>query len=355
MQANHSPRGNVMTSLELESYQKRKDQENAAKRSDGSQSDDDDINYDSGEDDDASKKQVDQRKRQEAHIAGYRQQMMRTTNGPASPAPIQHTRVPTLQGPWMDIPDYDDDDDDDIPLAVLQAQRRKESMYRLAGVRSNPNLRASSQQQLSRPGSAQGNNNSRLQLPSFARSLPQDPFQDPYQDPFKDPFSLTSSGSFQQRGLVAVIASEERAKATRRGSPSATYQPVPSPSNNPFGLTMGPSHTGQMASPYGMPQMSRPQTASSGYQGQFPQMSFGLQAQSQYLQAAAMASQPKTSHSWNPFSSQAPVDNRGMAAARPRVLPTYGNGMGYAPSIPPAERSNIGLPSRYRPVLRARN
>ncbi|KAF7556659.1 hypothetical protein G7Z17_g1203 [Cylindrodendrum hubeiense] len=346
MSAPPSPRSNVMTSAKLEAYRKQRDEE-----SDDSDGTEDDIDYDSEGDNKESKKQADQRRHQEAHIAGYRQQMMKTTNGP--PQPIQHTRVPTLQGPWMDIPDYDDDDDD-VPLAMLQAQRQRDQMSRLAGVRSNPNLRGTAQQQFSRPGSAQSqsrNNSSHLQLPSFARSLPQDPFQ--------DPIPIGHNGSFQQPfsgGLVGVIASEERAKASRRGSPSGGFQPIPSPVNNPFELTNGPYQIGQMAYPNGMPgmqQSSRPQTATSGSQINLLQMSHALQAQAQFLQGMTWPGQHQTGQSWNQFPSQKPAENHGATAGGSgSAVPTYG---GYAQSIPPSERSTVGLPSRYRPVSRPRN
>ncbi|KAH7126547.1 hypothetical protein B0J13DRAFT_565631 [Dactylonectria estremocensis] len=358
MSAPPSPRGNVMTLARSEAYQRRRDEENDVKENNDSDGEDDDINYDSEDDDKVAKKQADQRRQQEAHIAGYRQQMMKTTNGPPS---IQHARLPTLQGPWMDMSGFNADGDDDVPLAMLQAQRRRDPILQLAGARSNPNLRATAQQQFSRPssshsrpGSAQGqshSNGSHRQLPSFARTLPQDPFQDPFQNPFQDPFSLGHNRPLLQPfsgGLVGHIASEERAKASRRGSPSGSFQPIPSPTKSAFGWTNGPYQIGQMAWPYGIPGMQqppRPQTATS--------MSHGLQAQSQFLQAAPWTSQHKSSQSWNHFLSQKPVENHGVAAVGTGcAVPAYG---GYATSIPPTERSTIGLPSRYRPVSRAKN
>ncbi|KPM42087.1 hypothetical protein AK830_g4480 [Neonectria ditissima] len=373
-----SSRGNVMRSAELEAHQKQRDEKHKAKESDESDSDDDDINYDSEDDTKELDKQTEQRRRQESHVAGYRQQMMKMTNGPQQ-IQIQHTRAPNSQGPWMNVTNHDDGDEDDIPLAMLQAHRQRDPMSRLAGVRSNPNLRGTAQQQFSRPGSsqsrpgsAQGQSHkfgSHLQLPSFARALPQDPFQDsfqdsfqvPYQNPFQDPISVGPNSSFQQpfsEGLIGVIASQERAKASRRGSPSGGSQPIPSPTNSAFGWTSGhgPNQNTQMASPYGMPgvqQPSRPQTANAAAQMQLQQMWHGLQAQSQFLQGTPLASQHKSSQSWNYFPSQSLAGKRGAAARDPGLaVPAYG---GYAASIPPTERSTVGLPSRYRPVSRARS
>ncbi|KAH6953826.1 hypothetical protein BKA56DRAFT_604432 [Ilyonectria sp. MPI-CAGE-AT-0026] len=357
-------RGNLVTSTNLEAYHHRILEEDEAKENNDSNGDDsddsdDDINYDSDDDDKLAKKHANQRRQQEAHIAGYRQQMMKTTNGP--PPSIQHARLPTVQAPRMKIPRHGDDDDEDVPLAMLQAQRQKDSMSRLGGVRSNPTLRATAQQQISRPGSAQSqsrNKRANLQLPSFARALPQDPFQDPFQNPFQDPIPLGQNGPFQQPfsgGLVGVIASEERAKASRRGGPSGNFQQIPSPTNSTFGRTNGSYQTSQM--PHGFPRIQqsfRPQTAAtSGSQAPLWQMSHNLQAQPQFLQAAPWMSQHKTSQSWNHFTSQMPVQKHAMAPQGTGwAVPAYG---AYAPSIAPSERSTIGLPSRYRAVSRAHN
>ncbi|KAF4465831.1 hypothetical protein FALBO_7317 [Fusarium albosuccineum] len=385
MAAPASPRGNVMTSAELEAYQKRRAQEDAERRSSSSDDEEDQINYDSDSDSEAPK-YANQRKRQEAHLAGYRQQMMKTTEGPTSPLPPPYARTPSLRGPWMGIPD--DDDDDDVPLAVLQAQRRsfgRDAMSRLSGVRSNPNLRATAQEHMMRPGSSQGNHGTHLALPSFARGLPQDPFADSQEaawNPNVDKHQFTG-------GLVGMIASEERAKAARRGSPSGNFQPSHSPVSNPFALTSGPyqlgqmnqmgsisqtnlgmSHMGsmsqtnlgmgQMNSPYGMgmPAMphsqpsSRPQTPTLGFQMQPQQMQF-LQPQSQFLQSMPGAGQHRSSHSWGGFPPQQTMMNNGMVnGGSTFVTPKYGS---YTPSIAPSERSTVGLPSRYRPVTRTNN
>jgi hypothetical protein len=364
MSAPASPRGNVMTPAELEAYQKRKAQEDAERRSSASDDEEDQINYDSDSDSEALKSHANQRKHQQTHIAGYRQQMMKTTEGPALPLPPPHVRTPSLRGPWIDIPD--DDDDDDVPLAVLQAQRHstgRDAVSRLLGVRSNPNLHATAQEQVMRPGSSHGNQGSHLQLPSFARGLPQDPFADSQEaawNPNVDKHQFTV-------GLVGMIASEERSKAMRRGGPS--------PITNPFALSSGPYQlgqmnqmgsmsqtnlgTGQVTSPYGMgmPAMprsqpsSRPQTPTS-FQMQPQQMV--LSPQPQFLQAMPFAGQHKSSHSWGGFPpQQLMMMNNGMVTGGSSFAPPkYGS---YVPSIAPSERSTVDLPSRYRPVSRAHN
>ncbi|KAI6749416.1 hypothetical protein HG530_015255 [Fusarium avenaceum] len=336
MQAPGSPNGSVMTQAELEAYRKRKDQEKADRHASESEDEEDNINYDS-EDDGKKSKQNDQRRRQEAHFAGYRQQMMKTTVGPPS---IEHNRIPSIQGPWMNIPDSDSDDD--VPLGMLQARNQKSRMSRFT--RSNPNLRASAQQQIVRPGSAQGrpNNGSHLQLPSFATNLPQDPFQDPYQDPF----TINKKPMFTG-GLISVIANEERAKASRRGGSTVSLQAPPSQGFSGFGLSM-PSQ--QMGAQYGMmgQQGSRPGTPSQ-MQQHIPQ---GIQDQMQFMQTMTYGAQHRPAHSWN-GTPMRPGTSGSMAAPLPKpAMPAaYG---GYAQSIPPAERSNVGLPSRYRPVTKAK-
>ncbi|KAG5760855.1 hypothetical protein H9Q69_003799 [Fusarium xylarioides] len=310
-----SPTPSVMTQ---EAYRKKKEEQN-------SEDEEENINYDS-DDDNKPKKQNDQRKRQEAHLAGYRQQMMKTTEGPPS---IEHSRIPSIQGPWMNIPE--DYSDDDVPLAMLQARSQRDRMSRLAGVRSNPNLRASAQQRMMRPGSAQGkpDNGSHLRLPSFATNLSQDPFQDPFQ---------TKKPMFTG-GLISVIANEERAKASRRGTPSASFQAP----QNPFALTGASPY---MPSPYGAPmphQLSRPQTPSGQIHQQIPQ---GIQDQMQFIQTMTFGAQHQSDNSWGSMPPR-PGTSGSMAPAVKPALPAYG---GYAQSIPPAERSNVGLPSRYRAV-----
>ncbi|CEI70367.1 hypothetical protein FVEN_g1124 [Fusarium venenatum] len=347
-----SPGGNVMTQAQLETYQKQKAQERSERQASDSEDEDDNINYDS--DDDKVAKPNDQRRRQEAHLATYRQKMMKTTTG--QPA-VEHTRIPSLKGPWMDI--TDSDDDDDIPLAMLKSKAKGDQASRLSGVRSNPNLRASSQQYLMRPGSSQGQNNggSHLRLPSFASNLPQDPFADPYQDPFNEKKPMFNGG------LIGVIAQEERAKASRRGgTPSVS---LTGPPDTGFGMSNGSIYGMQqasrsqsslsgmpnpyMASPYGMHQASASQTSLSGMPMQHHmqhQVPHGIQEQMQFMQTAIYGAQHKPKTSWGSIP-QRPGTSGSMAAMQKPSLPAYG---GYAQSIPPAERSNVGLPSRYRAV-----
>ncbi|KAM0224135.1 hypothetical protein ACHAQD_002509 [Fusarium lateritium] len=335
MQAPGSPSGSVMTQAELEAYRKRKDQEKAERHASESEDEEDNINYDS-EDDAEKSKQNDQRKRQEAHLAGYRQQQMKTTVGAPS---IQHNRIPSIQGPWMNIPDSDSDDD--VPLGMLQARSQKSRMARFT--RSNPNLRASAQQQIMRPGSAQGrpNNGLHLQLPSFATNLPQDPFQDPYHDPF----TINRKPMFTG-GLISVIANEERAKASRRGGSTVSLQAPPSQGFSGFGLS-NPSQ--QMGSPYGImgQQGSRPGTPSQ-MQQHIPQ---GIQDQMQFMQTMTYGGQHRPANSWNGTPMRPGTSGSMAPLPKPAMPAAYG---GYAQSIPPAERSNVGLPSRYRPVSKAK-
>ncbi|KAG8670383.1 hypothetical protein FPOAC2_09738 [Fusarium poae] len=348
-----SPGGNVMTQAQLETYQKQKAQERSERQASDSEDEDDNINYDS-DDDNKAVKSSDQRKAQEAHLATYRQKMMKTTTG--QPA-VEHTRIPSLKGPWMDI--TDSDDDDDIPLAMLKAKAKGDQASRLSGVRSNPNLRASSQQYLMRPDSSQArpNSGSHLRLPSFASNLPQDPFADPYQDPFNEKKPMFTGG------LIGVIAQEERAKASRRGgTPSVS---LTGPPDTGFGMPNGSIYGMQqasrsqsslsgmpnpyMGSPYGMHQASASQSSLSGMPMQHHmqcQIPHGTQQQMQFMQTATYGAQHKPTNSWGSIP-QRPGTSGSMAPLQKPSLPAYG---GYAQSIPPAERSNVGLPSRYRAV-----
>ncbi|GJC86916.1 hypothetical protein ColLi_09754 [Colletotrichum liriopes] len=112
---------------------------------------------------------------------------------------------------------------------------------------SNPDLRSSVQLQSAqptRPGSSMGEGTgprgtSGGHLPAFARKLPQDPFLGAGLINAPPRESLTFGGgspapgaqapSVPMGGLVGVIASEERSRAMRRGSPNIEAQNV-----NPF-------------------------------------------------------------------------------------------------------------------------
>ncbi|KAK6430734.1 hypothetical protein LTR95_013105 [Oleoguttula sp. CCFEE 5521] len=206
-------------------------------------------------------------------------------------------------------------------------------------------------------------------------------------------------------GLVGVIASEESAKAARRGSPNANggYN-MPLPNNMPpRTMSMGnlappsmfPGGMPPMPMMPGMPMMN-PQADQGqqmqqfmAMQMQFMQQMMAMQ-QTQMGQASpqappsnflgvpgSMASRPVSMASHAPSFVQRPEQGRSMTMLNPppnwgniqqpqrpnsfqplqsnyapsaHGLNMYGGTPGYTPSIAPSERSNIGMPSRYRPV-----
>lgn len=250
-------------------------------------------------------------------------------------------------------------------------------------------------------------------LPVFARGLPKDPYYGAGLVNPSNREQLAMSGGASVRaggsayggapgsvhpgGLVGVIAGEERARAIRRGSPNAQggYE-QPSPSYG-FQPGMPRSQTmGQLGTP-GMAQMLTP-----GDQAQIQaaqQMQQMMQVQMQWMQQMQqmMASQGMTPGQFPPpgappmpqMPGMGPSLGPGMGngflappgqAPRPNSMPIAGSmrqeqrtmslldpgktqwnrtstytpsvagGLGYAPSMAPSERSNVGMASRYRPV-----
>jgi hypothetical protein len=203
-------------------------------------------------------------------------------------------------------------------------------------------------------------------------------------------------------GLVGVIAGEERAKAARRATPSAAYGTTPLPSNMPGPMprtmSMGnlpppSSYGGQGMPPVPqMPQMPQMPPMMPGMDPNMQMQQF-MQMQMQFMQnMMAMQQQnlgqpsmqmpqpgngflsPSPSRPMSMASQAPPNQGRSMTMmgppstwgqhpqqpARPGssfqpYAPSVHNlqvgpGAGYTPSIAPSERSNIGMPSRYRPV-----
>ncbi|KAM5373397.1 hypothetical protein ACJZ2D_006992 [Fusarium nematophilum] len=431
------PRNKVMTPAQFEKYRQDKERQ------------------DSGE----SKQQAKQRRKQEAHMAVYRQQMMKVTgeqpdlhppDRPGLPASMSAPQLHLMKktpspGPPTGI--SDEDEDDEIPLAILQAHGfpgKNRPPTRLSNMGSNPNLRASAQLQPPRPnsvvGDASGNPNQRhSMLPAFARNLPQDPFVGASISKPAVRESLTFSGGIpasepQQAlppgGLVGVIANEERSRAMRRGGANSNGQKlIPglnAPQGPPFdnvpppGMMNGMSGTGGLGGMYNMPgagmsqmlqpmpqPMPQPPQLTVGDQAQLQmtqQMSQFMQMQMQFMQMMATNNQqqngggmpqmqppqmPQMPYGGLPATQsmtdlsarqsmmyepalepprQMDAGMRTMSMVQPSSasfmqMPPAGYAgsihgglpMGYTPSIAPSERSNIGLPGRYRPVSQAIN
>ncbi|PMD40040.1 hypothetical protein L207DRAFT_36924 [Hyaloscypha variabilis F] len=380
-----APRNRVMTPAQFERY--KQDQERL--RSVGGQSKDDedeDETYDDDEDDAERARQLaKQRRKQEAHMSVYRQQMMKVTG---DAAPTRPSMFASQSSPNLLNPVDGEEEDEEIPLAILQAHgfpNKNKPPMRNAG--SNPNLRASSVL-----GGSGGS-----PLPVFARSLPQDPY---IGAGLVNPMHRESlafgggSGSVSGEpsrglppgGLVGVIATEERSRAMRRGSPNAQGIYGPPPSNGFNGMQAPPSVTGSMyngmgpAGPMGPMGMMNPMMMTPGDQAQIQmsqQMQQFMAMQMQFMQMMTSGQGPpvQSGHQSHNSLGEIPrpasvqqirpgaVHQRAMTMLEPNAVPwmnrnsmytpsIHGNG-GYTPSIAPSERSNVGMPGRYRPVSQA--
>ncbi|KAG5926971.1 hypothetical protein E4U42_002749 [Claviceps africana] len=466
------PSGNkVMTPAQFEKYRQDKEtcgttvqktRTNANKPGTNTDDDDDDdINYDDEEDEkEKSKQQTRQRRKQEAHMAVYRQQMMKVTGETSSAVPLPtrqparatlpisstapvlgYLKPPTLDPATATATASSEEDDEDVPLAILQAHgfpHKNRPPTRISPSGSSPNLLASvSGLPSGRPASMVGSeagapNSGRRQsnLPAFARNLPQDPFVGAsiarpalreslhFGDAKRQPSPQPPQTPLPVGGLVGVIASEERSRAMRRGSPSVD------PNKMTVGGVVGqdpfaavPSHMmyngGGISGTPGMPGMPSMQQMPSpmltpGDQAQIQmnqQMHQFMQMQMHFMQMMATnqngAPMPQQTAMQPPYNgsvmssgmmgspSMGDVNRRSimidptteparqrdrhnnhgphtrtMSMVQPSSYsfiaplgqgtpPSRVVGGAYTPSIAPSERSNVGLPGRYRPVSQA--
>ncbi|PWY77165.1 hypothetical protein BO94DRAFT_604299 [Aspergillus sclerotioniger CBS 115572] len=403
----------IMTPSQFEHY--RQQQELRRSNSDASKSENS-AGSDYDEDDEVEKDREAERlrRKQEAHLSVYRQQMMKVT-GQESPAPALR---PELDRASKSAPNLlqpgnisgsgrssDGDEDEEIPLGILAAHgfpNRNRPPSRLTPSSSIPNLRASFQQPyLSSPGSvADRDPNNRGSLPVFARNLPRDPY---FGASLVNPSNREGgsvhgapSPALPPGGLVGVIATEERARAMRRGSPNTQamydYQ---------AGMSVPPVHPGGVPRPYTMMNLSSANmtgnspAVSATEQAQIElsqQMTQMVQMQMQWMQqmihmqggqntqlmppggppptlGASMNVRPSSMPSagnMNNATTGYQGDQRTLSMLDPNVssrlnsapIPYVSGGLrpgtpagqGYAPSIAPSERSNVGLAPRYRPV-----
>lgn len=404
--------------------------------------------YEDEDDVDRAKKMATQRRKQEANMAVYRQQMKKVTGGGPTDLPGGASMRPSIDRgssapasigsaglhfggiggtpPPDVIPrTMDDDEDDDIPLGVLQAHGFPSSNR--PPTRQGENDFAY-QRRTSVAGSVAGGAGP---LPPFARRLPADPYFGAglVNHSARESLAFGNSGASiyggapsiapshaqmgHPGGLVGVIAGEERARAARRGSPSVAMMAqsggAPLPSNMQAGRTMS---MGNLPPPQvympsgampGMPMMPpMPPVMSSLDPGQQAQLQQFMQMQMQFMQnmqnmmqmqQAQMGQTPppmqtlpgdylgvNLNSTTRPMSmaSHAP-GSASQPFATPRAMtmmtpPTGWNGVpsrpnsimpgalgntaggpgpGYTPSIAPSERSNVGMPSRYRPVTQS--
>lgn len=408
-------KGKVMTTAQFEKYRQEQERlKSIGYRKPDSVVDEEEDNYEDDDEDEEEKRreQARQRKKQEAHMTVYRQQMMKITgdvmNQPQRPGIAQTQSTPNL-ALGADVPDVEDEDED-IPLAILQAHgfpNKNRAPGQLNGMSSNPNLRGSILAGTNGPSSVAGGRAS--VLPAFARRLPQDPYN--YGAAIVNPTNRESLafgsgsqyGGGQARpvagGLVGVIASEERSRAMRRGSPNAQGEYPAMPANlmgtapppgmmNRQSMMGGPMMQGAGGMPFSadpammqaqMAQMQAQLQQSMEMQLQFFNMMSGAPpppvqgmpgsqgpgsvygmppSQHGFSRASTMGnlqpnylgvdtnSRPGSAHNGRPFTVADP--NFATLGNRSSFMPTGGNG--YASSITPSERSNVGQPGRYRPV-----
>jgi hypothetical protein len=405
------PRTKVMTPAQFERYRQDKERQSTAANAESPEEksdDDEEIDYDDDEDEiEKARQQAKQRRKQEAHMAVYRQQMMKVTGeapGATSSRPSLQMSFSTPNLPNLVDPSSapgkspDSEEDEEVPLAILAAHgfpNKARAPTRLSSMMSNPNLRASQQPSYQRPGSVAGDAppaGGSGRLPAFARNLPKDPFLGAglVHNPVRESFALGGGapappGAVPPGGLVGVIVNEERSRAMRRGSPALNgHQLMPGDPINGI-----PQHM-----MYGNRPVSTMMPAGDQAQMQMAQMQQFMQMQMQFMQM--MAEQQGGNPGMRPTSQMPPpsmmgmpndmggmlgmpniggpdmrhsfmgngsvvdlprpdMHHRTMSMGQPsnssRVAPSiHIQGVGYAPSIAPSERSNVGLPGRYRPV-----
>ena len=421
----------VMTPAQFEQY--RKEQE--TRREQYFNQDVSDEEGDDYEDDDEierNKQLARQRRKQEAHLSVYRQQMMKVTGEQPSDLPGVQLR-PSMDRSNISAPNLtnrsstpsfsfdkpsepsktSDDEDEDVPLGVLAAHGfPSKTRPPTALTNSSASIQYKSESYPPPPLSTAGTSavGATRGLPPFARNLPPDPYYGAGLVNSSNRESLAlghgSSASLHggappsmtPGGLVGVIAGEERARAARRGSPNAQGNygsPLPpAMSQMPMGMLPGMPpmmSPGEQATVQMSEQMSQMMQMQMQWMQQMQQMmASGMQSGSQMSLAIPPQQQPMMMNAGTvvpPGSTQRPVSTdprpasgspaglqekqlramsmMGPASAagwqpqnnnRNSVVPSMMSGAlggpdsGYTASMAPSERSNVGMPSRYRPV-----
>lgn len=316
-----------MTPAQFERYRQEQEMDRRrAQASKGNQSDDDSDDYEDEDEAERDRKATEQRRKQEAHLAVYRQTMMKVTGEQPSKRSGSTDRLGARQPSSTSLDNLtkstssltldpmaspvngkssgEEDEDDDIPLGILAAHgfpNKNRPPTRLSNQTSNPNLRVASGATSAAGDVPQG---PRGNLPVFAKRLPQDPYYGAslVNPSNRESFAMGGGASVKgvplpgvpanahPAGLVGVIAGEERARAMRRGSPNAqgAYE-------MPGG--MAPAHPGMLRSqtmsnmPMGytapgmVPGMALPLTPADQAQIQISQqMNQMMQVQMQWMQ-----------------------------------------------------------------------
>jgi hypothetical protein len=376
------PRNKVMTPAQFEKY--KKDQERLSSYGGRSKDDDEEEEEETYDDEDdeveKNRKLAKQRRKQEAHMSVYRQQMMKLTG--EAPSGLGAGLRPTISGTQsspnlvtLGISEDKEEEDEEVPLAILQAHgfpnKNKPPMRSMGSI---PNLRAQS----AMSGA----------LPVFARNLPQDPYVGAGLAYPTNRESMGFSGGsasihggsargLPAGGLVGVIANEERSRAMRRGSPKPLGE-YPAPPANGFDGMGGVSPNLRASTMMGGIGPINPMMLSPGDQAQLQmsqQMQEFMQMQVQFMQlmTGGQTLSPHGQHQPQPLgdpsqprNSQVPQIRPGSSHQRSQTMletsstpwmpqgglfaPSVRGQGGYAASIAPSERSNVGMPGRYRPV-----
>lgn len=381
-----SPYTKVMTPAQFERY--KQDQERLRRTGEVKAEDegDEEERYDDdGEDEhelEKAKAVAKQRRKQEAHMAVYRQQMMKVIGEPINttdrPSIFSTQSSPNL----TNIGKIDDteEEDEEIPLGILQA-------HGFPSKNKPPSVRNNSHNSSIKLGSSSGASSGIVdpRLPVFARNLPQDPYYGsgivrPMQREslaFSGGSSANSGGmmGLPPGGLVGVIATEERSRAMRRGSPIPQGDFIAQAPTITLGAGQNTNEfpggmLNMMGSGIPLASMVPPQMLTPGDQAQMQmtqQMQQFMQMQMQFMQMMTQG-RPQSASLHQPPSeiprpASAQMHQRSQTMLNQNSVPwlnrasTYAPSMyagnNYAPSIAPSERSNIGLPGRYRSVSQA--
>jgi len=316
-----APSNKVMTPQQWERYKEQKEMDRrlgALTDDSGSEAGD---NYEDDDEVERDRQATKQRRKQEAHLAVYRQQMMKVTGEAAPPQRpdsglaalkytngstgdldnrLSHLTVASRQSGGKSSGE-EEDEDEDIPLGILAAHgfpNRNRPPTRLANSPSNSNLRSVSQPPPQSTSSVAGQTGKGTNLPVFARGLPQDPYygaslvNQPVRESLAahslSPSALGSGPStahpIHPAGLVGVIAGEERARAARRGSPNpaGNYDMPPPPHPGMMRSQTTGNLPGMGYPPMGMPLMLTPADHAQLQMSQ--QMTQMMQMQMQWMQ-----------------------------------------------------------------------
>ena len=310
----------IMTPAQFERYKQQQEEDRRFGVLGDSDSGGEADDYEDDDDAEREKGATKKRRKQEAHLAVYRQQMMKVTGDQATsrsgsalsnPADrlrlsggselgnrMSHLTVNT--GVSGKSSGDDEEEDEDVPLGILAAHgfpNKQRPPTQLSNSTSNPNLRSVTQSQ---PGTPSVAGDKRGSLPIFARQLPQDPYYGAslINQANREAFSMHNGSSanllqhsgastahpLHPSGLVGVIAGEEKARAMRRGSPNAqgNYE-MPPPMHPGMMRSQTAGHLSQAGYPGTMP----PMPMISGDQAQIQmshQMNQMMQMQMQWMQ-----------------------------------------------------------------------